>query len=708
MTSQARMPCHANDSGTHPQGIMFSYTRGIAEPSCIENYSNTFDWVVLRGVPDLSGGIPPQEYAQSTVSNRHVDPTCLDATPRCCDVIYVSAPMVLPGSGSVRLERNMTVEDRLLYEGSSSVNQYCFRPDDAGKWMLSSDTDCQYRHQTYGLVASTHFSNACPNNITNDVLPSLAWMYYNHTHSRWALDSNGEITVSCDAPSTSTARTAEATAAPTFSRDTVRSIFACNFSQLTGNNTVSCSVFSGRWQVGANATPTSLTGPNRGAPPSEDSYAYIEASGACTEPSHLMTTPAFSLPTGGTLFFYYHMYGVNTGTLTVSGTTMHSPNVNGDGWVLLDEISGQLSNDANDWHRVAVFLPSSTSAVRFSATIQGSRSDIAIDDINITDQVTLEVTWPPTVNGGAPPLHPTAPPTTVYPGPPPSISLPTAVLIIPPTNQPSSQPPFPPRPTPLEPPTAQASRAPSSTEQVTTASDDDSTDGGQDSGSGGRVLIAVVIALLFLFGVLLTAVLLKRRRRPRQAKVLSSTINPVFANGPQVENDNSHAAGSRKENSTHAGTCTLSDDSDAVLMASAESRSSNAYGCTVLAGNAEHAPANGNRTDKGSQPCTYNIFQDPAQSPAAYNVFQDLPPAASYSVFQDTVPGSPNYTLFCSPGAGVAIVPGSDGNIYHVPLEADTPDVGAAYATPASGPPAVYATSRSANTDQYVLNQTPA
>jgi hypothetical protein len=65
---------------------------------------------------------------------------------------------------------------------------------------------------------------------------------------------------------------------------------------------------TGKWKTGVEETPSTRTGPSAGESGiSTDRYAFLEASGSSTGGNSSITTPTFSLPTGGHLRFSYHV-----------------------------------------------------------------------------------------------------------------------------------------------------------------------------------------------------------------------------------------------------------------------------------------------------------------------------------------------------------------------------------------------------------------
>jgi len=153
-----------------------------------------------------------------------------------------------------------------------------------------------------------------------------------------------------------------------------------------------------RWLVDTGAgTLSGGTGPSGGQQDSTipgDNYAYIEASTSSrytSLPSNLTTPPVTINAAGGYVRFYYHMYGADTGSLTV----LSCP-ASGSCTPLLVLNGQQQSSSASAWRAASASLPASTNTVMWTATRPGSfRGDISIDTITI-GQGTAPPTVPPT------------------------------------------------------------------------------------------------------------------------------------------------------------------------------------------------------------------------------------------------------------------------------------------------------------------------
>ncbi|WP_243473328.1 reprolysin-like metallopeptidase [Winogradskyella sp. MH6] len=153
-----------------------------------------------------------------------------------------------------------------------------------------------------------------------------------------------------------------------------------DWTQATGDD--------GDWLLDSNGTPTSGTGPSDDIT-GNGSYFYTEASngGLGSNATAILVSPCFDLSLANSPFvsFYNHMYGVDTGTLTLEIT-----NDDGSNWTSLFAQSG---NQGNQWNFVQVDLSGydeQTVKFRFTGvTGGGSASDIAVDQFRIGPQVLI-------------------------------------------------------------------------------------------------------------------------------------------------------------------------------------------------------------------------------------------------------------------------------------------------------------------------------
>ena len=113
--------------------------------------------------------------------------------------------------------------------------------------------------------------------------------------------------------------------------------------------------------------------------------AHIEAStygyNWLTDANSMLTTPTLSLPDGGVLSFYFHMYGAHMGTLTVQACI-------GSACTALWSRSGQQHTGSTaPWSRIQISLPTGTTTVRWIGAVVGgsliATGDMSVDTIDI-------------------------------------------------------------------------------------------------------------------------------------------------------------------------------------------------------------------------------------------------------------------------------------------------------------------------------------
>ena len=151
------------------------------------------------------------------------------------------------------------------------------------------------------------------------------------------------------------------------------------------------------WTVNSGGTPSSNTGPGGAADGS--TYIYVEASGSGTgfpDKRAILNSPCFDFTnvSDPALSFQYHMYGTAINSLNVEARTNNT-----GAWVSVFSRSG---DQGNSWNSAAVDLSSyaGEGSVQLRLNVvtgngtSGWQSDIAIDDLSITD-------------GGTPPPPPT-------------------------------------------------------------------------------------------------------------------------------------------------------------------------------------------------------------------------------------------------------------------------------------------------------------
>ena len=137
------------------------------------------------------------------------------------------------------------------------------------------------------------------------------------------------------------------------------------------------------WGVGTGSAAFN-TGPSGDHTTGTGKYMFVESSlGANGSVANLISRPIDLSPlTVPEMRFWYHMYGAQTGTLTVSID-------NGTGWVDVFTLSGQQQTAlASPW--TEVIIPMATYIndnikIRFKATKINTSGDIAIDDLTIDE-----------------------------------------------------------------------------------------------------------------------------------------------------------------------------------------------------------------------------------------------------------------------------------------------------------------------------------
>ena len=134
------------------------------------------------------------------------------------------------------------------------------------------------------------------------------------------------------------------------------------------------------WTRQMGATPTPNTGPASAS--QGDYYMFAEATGNTGDTTNLISACLnISTLDNPTLFFDYHLYGANIGSLTVEVSSDFTST-----WVPAWTLSG---DQGNSWNSASIdlntYATSASVLVRFQAVIVGDEGDIAIDSINIKE-----------------------------------------------------------------------------------------------------------------------------------------------------------------------------------------------------------------------------------------------------------------------------------------------------------------------------------
>mgnify|MGYP006273706065 CR=1 FL=1 len=152
------------------------------------------------------------------------------------------------------------------------------------------------------------------------------------------------------------------------------------------------------WRVDNGETASADTGPDRDHDPGTTSgqYIYTESSATCDLQVFDILTPCFDLAglTNPEAEFYYHMYGVNMGTLELQVS-----NDDGSSWTTLWSQTGEVQTaDDDPWQRAVANLSAYTNDVvilRFRGTTGSDyRSDMAIDAFRLFDNDCVPLTLP--------------------------------------------------------------------------------------------------------------------------------------------------------------------------------------------------------------------------------------------------------------------------------------------------------------------------
>ena len=139
------------------------------------------------------------------------------------------------------------------------------------------------------------------------------------------------------------------------------------------------------WRVNTGGTPSVETGPEFDHTSSAGNYLYIESSSPFNLTSNLISPCVdLDLVSSAQLDFWYHMYGIDMGTLNVDISSN-----GGATWTNIWSQSGQVQSSGSDpWQFAVIDLSSYSGEVQFRFQgIAGSdfHSDMAIDDIGVRE-----------------------------------------------------------------------------------------------------------------------------------------------------------------------------------------------------------------------------------------------------------------------------------------------------------------------------------
>lgn len=142
------------------------------------------------------------------------------------------------------------------------------------------------------------------------------------------------------------------------------------------------------WYV-ATSTQSTNTGPTSGHNVGDANFLYVESSGAFSNQTAIINTPCYNFSglSAPVFSFWYHLYGNQMGEL-------HVDIYNGTAWTL-DVTPAIIGDQGNNWLYREIDLTSYAGNIvqlRFRGiTGPGFRSDIAIDDIEIKEPISDEL-----------------------------------------------------------------------------------------------------------------------------------------------------------------------------------------------------------------------------------------------------------------------------------------------------------------------------
>ncbi len=137
------------------------------------------------------------------------------------------------------------------------------------------------------------------------------------------------------------------------------------------------------WDIFSGSTGSTETGPSADHTSGSGNYLYTESSGPCNSTGYIYSPSFdFSSISNPLLEFWYHMYGVDMGTLSVQASTDGGSSWSADLW-------SQSGDQGDNWLNASIDISSyqgySNVIFRFTA-VQGIGyySDIAIDDFTVS------------------------------------------------------------------------------------------------------------------------------------------------------------------------------------------------------------------------------------------------------------------------------------------------------------------------------------
>ncbi len=133
------------------------------------------------------------------------------------------------------------------------------------------------------------------------------------------------------------------------------------------------------WSLNLGSTQSLSTGPSSAY--DENYYVYVEASSP-NYPSKKAYLTRTHVNYGDKINFYYHMYGLDMGSLKLQG-------YDGAEWLTIWERTG---DQGNEWHEASVLILAGISKLRFEGITGSSyRGDMALDNISVYQEPEVQL-----------------------------------------------------------------------------------------------------------------------------------------------------------------------------------------------------------------------------------------------------------------------------------------------------------------------------
>ncbi|MCF8298581.1 MAG: hypothetical protein K9J13_13620, partial [Saprospiraceae bacterium] len=147
------------------------------------------------------------------------------------------------------------------------------------------------------------------------------------------------------------------------------------------------------WVPRTGGTPSANTGPNGDHTSGSGNYLYTEASGGCYNYNADLISPLLNFVnlSNPTMEIFYHMYGVNMGTLSVQVSTNGGTSWSGNIW---SQTGQQNTTQGSAYNQAQISLATYAGLGNIKIRIRGTTglnyaSDMAIDDIRIYQSVPM-------------------------------------------------------------------------------------------------------------------------------------------------------------------------------------------------------------------------------------------------------------------------------------------------------------------------------